>query len=265
MAGNSVFQRKTVWVTGASGGIGEALAKQLAGEGAQLILSARSADKLNALNAALGGGHRVLPLDLLDLKAVQAAVDGLRGDGAIPDMLINNAGISQRSLVLETDFEVYRQLMELDYFSVVYLTKALLPDLIAKQGTVVTISSVAGKMGTRLRSGYSAAKFALFGFMDALRAETYATGLKVIMVAPGMVATDVARNALTADGSSQGHDDSGIAAGIDVDQCAAAIVRGIASGKEDFMVASAREKFAVRLGRYWPAMLRKLMRNVRVT
>lgn len=258
------FDGKIVWITGASGGIGKALAVGLAKKGAHLILSARNESLLNSLNKELGGNHRVIPLDMTDYDAVQKAVDSLIAEGAVPDVLVNNAGISQRSLTIETDMDVYRRLMELDYFAVVYITKALLPAMLEKKGMVVTVSSVAGKMATRLRSGYSGAKFAVYGFMDALRAESHAQGLKVVVVAPGMIATDVAKNALVGDGNHQGYDDTGTAAGIDVNVCASRIIKGLEAGKDEIVVAGAREQAALLLNRFWPSQLRKFMRTAKV-
>ena len=167
------YNNKTVWITGASSGIGEELAKQFAEQGAKVILSARNIDKLNQVKDELKGeGHRVIPLDLskpeMVLQDVSEKLDSL---GPI-DILINNGGVSQRSLFLENDFKVYRQLMEVNYFCLISLTKAVLPSMVArKSGSVVAISSVAGKVGSKFRTGYSGSKYAVIGFMDCLRAE----------------------------------------------------------------------------------------------
>ena len=187
------YNNKTVWITGASSGIGEELAKQFAEQGAKVILSARNIDKLNQVKDELKGeGHRVIPLDLskpeMVLQDVSAQIDSL---GPI-DILINNGGVSQRSLFLENDFKVYRQLMEVNYFGLIALSKAVLPSMVArKSGSVVAISSVAGKVGSKFRTGYSGSKYAVVGFMDCLRAEVAEHNIHCLTICPGSIKTAI--------------------------------------------------------------------------
>jgi len=196
---------KVVWITGASSGIGEALAYELARQGATLVLSARRVEALDAVRArcARADAHLVLPFDITYVDShVSLVAEVLEKLGRI-DMLINNAGVSQRSLVLDTALSVDRQIFETDYFAPVSLLKAVLPHMVAqKRGHIVAVSSLAGLVATPYRSAYSSAKAALLAFHDALRAETRAAGLKVSVVCPGFVATAIADAALVGDGTA---------------------------------------------------------------
>ena len=189
------LNNKRVWITGASGGIGKEMAIQMANAGAKLILTARSVEKLETLKESLAGDeHLICPMDLSKTEDIPGTVDKVITKVETIDILVNNAGISQRSLVKDTHLEVDRKIMELDYFSKVTLTKSLLPHMIKNQGgLIISISSVAGKIGTPMRSAYCAAKHALIGFMDALRAEVHANNIKVMVVTPGSVQTDISK------------------------------------------------------------------------
>ena len=198
------FAGKTVWVTGASSGIGEALARGLAGQGAAVVLSGRRADALARVAGEIGGETLVLPFEATDYDALPAIVaQALAWRGGV-DLLINNAGVSQRSLAVDTDFSVYRQLMEIDFLAPLRLTQLVLPHMIARRsGRIAIVSSVAGKLGVPLRTGYCAAKHACVGYFEALRAEVEtAYGVGVTVVLPGSVRTSVAINALNGSGES---------------------------------------------------------------
>lgn len=255
----STIKGKTIWITGASSGIGLALAEQLAAAGANLVLSARSEDTLQTLAERLPGTHLVLPLDLSrPEKAVHQAEDFLQDIQV--DMLINNAGISQRSLALETDFDVYRDLMEVNYFAVVALSKLVAPRLISQgEGHIVTVASVAGKVGTPRRSGYSGAKFAVVGFMDCLRAELADKQVRCLTVCPGFVHTQIAHNALVGDGSQQGKPDPDNAGGISAEECARQIIVAIKANKDEIIVGKGLSKLAPYLQRFLPGTLRRLV------
>ncbi|RUO26031.1 short chain dehydrogenase [Aliidiomarina minuta] len=255
----STINGKTIWVTGASSGIGLALAEQLAAAGANLVLSARNQDKLKSLADRLPGTHIVFPLDLSRPEKAMAKADHFLEDIQV-DILINNAGISQRSLALETDFEVYRDLMEVNYFSVVALSKMLAPHLIQQGGGhIVTVSSVAGKVGTKHRSGYSGAKFAVIGFMDCLRAELADKNVRCLTVCPGFVHTQIAHNALTGDGSQLGKADPDNAGGISAEECARQIIQAIQRNKDEIVVGKGLSKVAPMLQRFFPGLLRRLI------
>ncbi len=255
------FQGKTVWLTGASSGIGLAMAEQLAQAGAHLILTSRRQAALEQVKANLlhPERHRVLALDLAQPEQAANAAASALGDQVI-DILINNAGVSQRSAIIDTDLSVYRQLMEIDYFAVVALSKLVLPRMIErKSGQIVTVSSVAGKVGTKLRSGYNGAKFGVIGFMDSLRAETAEHNLVVTSILPGFINTQVAHNSLTGDGSALGKEDPDNAGGISAEECARKSLQAIAAGKAEVVVGAGLSKLAPLLQRFAPGLVRRMI------
>jgi dehydrogenase/reductase SDR family member 7B len=258
---------KVVWITGASSGIGEALAHNLAQRGARLILSARNAERLAAVQAACAHPerHMVLPLDLADPATLgPAAEEALARCGQV-DILIHNGGVSQRSLARETRFEVDRQILDTDFLGAVALTKAVLPAMLArKAGHLVVVSSLVGKIGTPLRSAYSAAKHALHGFFDSLRAELWQDGIRVTIICPGFIRTAVSENALTGDGSRQGTMDRAQARGMAPEVCAERIVRAVERGRDEVLIGGP-ERFAVYLKRFLPGLFNRFIRTARVT
>jgi len=261
------FTNKTVWITGASDGIGKELAIQMAAQGAKIILTARNTEKLNEVKASLKGeGHIVYPMDLLKVAAIPDAAKEVFAKAGQVDILINNAGISQRSLAKDTDLEVDRKIMELDYFAVVALTKEVLPQMLArKSGHIVTISSVAGKMGPPMRSAYCGAKHAVIGFMDSLRAESHADNIKVLVVTPGSVKTNISVNALEGDGKKHNVTDPLIANGIPVEVCTRKIVEGIKNNTSELLIADGKTRMAVYLRRFFPNLLFKAMTKMQAT
>src|ERR1700744_5738537 len=168
------LNNQVIWITGASSGIGEALARGLSAQGARLILSGRRTAELERVkhSCAYPESVQILPFDLIDSARLETVVpEAIALFGHI-DVMVHNAGISQRGLVAETDIAVHRQVMELNYFSYIILTKALLPHFMERRsGCFVVTSSVMGKIGTPMRSAYAAAKHALHGYFDCLRAE----------------------------------------------------------------------------------------------
>jgi dehydrogenase/reductase SDR family member 7B len=206
-----------------------------------------------------------LQLDLSDADSLPSkVVSALQHFGAV-DVMIHNGGISQRSLAKETTLEVDRRIMEVDFFGTVALTKALLPSMTArKQGHFVVISSLVGKFGTPMRSGYSAAKHALHGFFDALRAETHDDGIKVTIVCPGFIKTNVSVNALTSDGSKQATMDEAQANGMNADECAKRILRAVNAGKLEVYIGG-RERLGIYLKRFVPNTFARILRRAKVT
>ncbi|MEO1227976.1 MAG: SDR family NAD(P)-dependent oxidoreductase [Myxococcota bacterium] len=237
------FEGQNVWITGASSGIGEALAHAFAAEGAQLILSGRRLAALEDVAAELDAPSLVLPFEVTDYPSLPEKVDTAWGWKGRVDILINNAGISQRSLALDTAPEVYRELIDIDLLAPIWLTQLQLPKMVsAGGGHIVAISSVAGRIGVPLRTAYCAAKHGLIGYMDALRAEAETLhNIRVTNVLPGSVRTDVARNALTGDGSPRGRSDPNIEGGDDPNDCARAIVSAVAEGAPELIYAKGRE------------------------
>ena len=252
---------KTVWITGASSGIGEALAYELDKKGCKLILSSRKKAELERVKSQCEnpGNIGIVPLDLeafdeLEKKTSQA----LSIFGTI-DILINNAGISQRSLILDTDFEVYKRLMNIDYLGTLALSKALLPHFVSQNnGCFVTVSSLMGKFGSPYRSGYCGAKHALHGFFDVLRMEHEKDGIQVTLICPGFIQTNVAKNALTGNGNPQNTEDTATKNGLPVQLCAQKIIRAIERNKFEAYIGK-KEIMGAYLKRFFPKLLHKVV------
>lgn len=238
-----MFKGKTVWITGASSGIGAALARAFAGAGAKLVLSGRREDALAVVANACGPENcLVLPFETTDYRALEIKVAAAIGFTGSIDILVNNAGNSQRSLAVDTDFEVSRRIVEVDLLAPIALTQKLLPHLIGRERShIVNISSVAGKVGVPMRTAYCAAKHGLVGYGDALRAEGAMYGLNLLTVAPGSVRTDVSRNALNADGSRRGVSDKAIDEGLEPDFVAASILEAMEKGTREIVIADGME------------------------
>ncbi len=259
---------KVVWLTGASSGIGEALAYELAKKGAKLILSARRKEELERVKgnciAQAQPNIRTLPVDLAKPDTL-----GLSTEAAIQffghiDILINNGGISQRSKISETALVVDRQLMEVNYFGTIALTKYVLPHFVSRQqGHFVTMSSVTGKFGTPYRSGYAATKHALHGFFDALRAEHWKDNIIVSMMCPGFIHTPITLSALTGDGTPLQKMDEAQFKGKPASWCAAKIVKAIEQKKEEVYIGG-KEILAVYIKRWFPTLFTKIIRKAAV-
>lgn len=259
-----MFQGSCWWVTGASSGIGAALAQALSKAGASLILSGRNVSALNDVAASCEAKSLVLPFEATDYAAIPAVVDKAWGwagqHGGRISGLVNNAGISQRSLAVETGFDVYQKIVAVDLLAPIALTQALLPRMIkAGGGNIVAISSVAGLVGAPLRTAYSAAKHGLVGYHDSLRAETSHQGLQVLVVAPGSVRTNVSKNALGAAGETRGVSDAAIDNGLPPEDLAAQILDALRNGKRELVAAEGMEAEIVKLRRSNPDALFDLM------
>jgi dehydrogenase/reductase SDR family protein 7 len=259
------INNKVVWITGASSGIGEALAYELSQRNCKLILSARNIEKLEAVKLkCVNSEVVVLPFDLADFdNAKNHVAIALSFFGRI-DILINNGGVSQRSLISETDFEVDKKLIEVDYLGTVALSKALLPHFIQNQkGHFVTISSLMGKFGSPYRSGYCGAKHALHGFFDVLRMEHQKDNIDVTLICPGFVQTGVANNALTADGSKQNKDDAATSNGMNVAQFAKKLIKAVEANKFEVYIGG-KEVLGVYLKRFFPKLLHRVVLKSKV-
>lgn len=197
------YAGKTVVVTGAAGGLGQALCRRFAQAGAKIAALDRNAPAAEAFAAALAAeGHRAVGIacDVTDMAGAQAALDRAAEVLGGVDVLVNNAGISHFSRFKDTDVGVIHRVMDVNFFGAVHCTKAALPALLARQGQVVAISSIAGFSPLVDRTGYSASKHALHGFFDSLRAEVEDAGVAVTLVCPSFVATGIEANALGGDG-----------------------------------------------------------------
>ncbi len=226
----------TIWITGASSGIGKGLALALAPRGARLVLSGRNRAALDDV-AAQCPGSIVEAFEVTDLDALPAIVARVEQATGGIDWLVNNAGISQRSLGLDTDFQVYRTLMEVDFFAPLRLTQLVLPAMVQRRrGRIINNASVAGKVGSPLRTGYCAAKHAMVGWSDALRAEIAQYDVQVHVLTPGFVATGIGANALTGDGSQKGAGDDPVNGGISIAEAAEQIIAGVMANAPEIAV-----------------------------
>lgn len=265
----SAFKNQVIWITGASSGIGEALVKAFACQGARLVLSSRKESELQRVKdeciaaGASAGDLLVVPLDVVDYAAMPAALQTVLNAFGRIDKLINNAGTSQRSFCLETDLEVYRTMFELNVMGQIALTKAVLPVMVEQgSGHLLVTSSVAGKVGVPLRTGYCAAKHAVMGFFDALRTEVAHLGVRVTTITPGFIRTNIGANALTGSGDSFNKPDVDIEAGMDVTECAGVILRGIADGLEEIQVGVGPEMGLLELKRKDPTATFRLLEDM---
>ncbi|MHC9511342.1 SDR family oxidoreductase [Kangiella sp. M94] len=264
---DSAFQHKTVWVTGASSGIGEGLAYVLAKKGARLILSARRLDELERIKANCRNSerHHCVELDLAHSDHFESLVEQVINEYGPIDILINNAGLSQRSKVLDTGLEIHRRLMEVNYFGTVQLTQAVLPHLLERQqGGVITVSSLVGKFTTPLRSAYAASKHAITAYMDSLRAELHGQGVQFTTIYPGFIKTNLTYKALLADGSEQNKMDDAQEKGMSPEVCAEKILKAWCKGKAEAYIGG-KETYAIYIKRFLPKLFARMVRTAKVT
>lgn len=261
------FANRVVWITGASSGIGKALAEELAPRGALLVLSSRKEGDLELVRSGLHNKerHLVLPLDLgsgatyiNELKQVKHQFDRI-------DYLFNCGGVSQRSEAAETTLAVDRKIMEVNYFGTVALTKAILPIMREQQsGHIIAISSIAGKFGFFLRSAYSASKHALHGFFESLYLEEEKNNIHVTIVCPGKINTNISMNALTGDGEKHSVMDHNQVTGMSSEECARQILKAVERKKIEVLVGK-KEIKAVTLKRFFPGLFWKVIRKQKAT
>lgn len=262
------MKNKIIWITGASSGIGKSLAIELSKLDTKLILSSRNEATLTEVKNECENSQNitVLPIDLEKYddfdKTVAIAISFF---GKV-DILINNGGISQRSLAIDTNIDVDKRIMDVNYMGTVALSKAILPHFIANNsGHFVVTTSVVGKVATPLRSTYSASKHALHGFFDSLRAEVYKHNIDVTLVLPGYVQTDVSINALTGDGSKQNTMDTATGNGIPSNVFAKKMIKAIKKQKNEVVIGGFKETGSVYLKRFFPRIAAILVRKVNVT
>jgi short-subunit dehydrogenase len=262
------YKSKTVWITGASSGIGRALAKRFSEEKANLVLSSRNISELENLKSELKKYNNKVIIEVLDLTKQETfgvIVDRVIAEFGAIDLLINNGGISQRSLVEETALIVDRKLMEVNFFGTVALTKAVLPHMLKQGGgQIAVVTSVVGKFGFPLRSAYSASKHALQGFFDTLRAETQDRGIKVSIIIPGRIKTNISVEAIVADGSTHGKMDAGQEKGMGVEEAAEKMFEGLRKEKKEILVGR-KELIMVMIRRFFPFYYYKIVSKVKAT
>ncbi|MEM1195153.1 MAG: SDR family NAD(P)-dependent oxidoreductase [Pseudomonadota bacterium] len=235
------FKAKVAWITGASSGIGAALARDFASRGGHVVLSGRDETRLAQI-ADDCGETLLLPFDVRDeIALADATAKATAWKGHI-DLAVANAGISQRSRALKTSMQVYRDIIDIDLVAQIAFSQGLIGHMAERgSGSLAFISSIAGKVGVPMRSAYSAAKFGLAGYADALRAELSINGVSVHTIYPGSVATNVSRNALNADGSVRGVSDKAIDNGIPAEKAADIMLNSIAKGEREIIIAERAE------------------------
>lgn len=256
---------KVVWITGASSGIGEALAHEFAKEGAKLVLSARRKEELERVKKDLHlAEDRVLllPIDMLQPDTFKGYTQIVLQHFGKIDILVPNAGISQREKFLDIAPSDFQKLMDTNFTSVVLLTREVLPHMLAqKSGGILVTSSVSGKIGTAYRTFYSASKHAIQGFFDALRGEVWREGIQVTVACPGYIKTNISINAIGKDGKPFGKMDQNQANGISAQVCAQKMVKALKSGKNEIVIAGFKETLGTYLKRFAPALLWQLTKN----
>ena len=257
----------SVWITGASSGIGEACAYRYAEEGARLVLTSSSVNRLEPVAARgreLGATEvSILPYDLTCLDGIEALTDKAWDAMKGIDIVMLNAGISQRTNVEDTSMEMVRKIMEINYFAPVAIAKCLLPKMVGRgYGKIAVTTSIAGRFGFPLRCGYSSSKFALYGFFETLQAEYYEKGIRVTLVCPGRVQTNISRYALDKGGKPHGVMDPGQAGGMTAEAAARVITRAIAKEKKEVLVGR-KELLMVYIKRFFPGLCATLARKIK--
>lgn len=260
--------KKVVWITGASSGIGEALAYEFNKKGTNVILSARREEELRRVKENCENSEKtvkIVPLDLSDCASLPGKVqEALEQFGTI-DMLVNNGGVSQRAYAINSSMETIRRIMEINFFGSVGLTKALLPSMIKqKSGHIVVISSVMGKLGTEYRSAYAASKHALHGWFDCLRQEVHEHNIHVTLVCPGFIKTNVTYNALTAEGEKYAQMGDSHEKAMSPDEFASKLLPKLAREKEEVYIGGT-EILSIYMKRFFPRLLNRILRQVKVT
>lgn len=260
---------ETIWITGASSGIGEACAYRYASQGDQLILTSSSRERLDVVAERCrqygAADVFVLPSDLSDLEGVGLLVRQAWDRFGGIDILFLNAGISQRTSVEDTTMDMVRQIMEINFFAPVAITKAILPMMLnAGGGNIAVTTSIAGKFGFPLRCAYSSSKHALYGFFETLRTEYYNKYIRVTIVCPGRVRTNISLRALDKGGKPHGIMDPGQDKGMKVEDAARKIVKAIRKGKREVFIGRS-ELFMVDIKRFFPGLCAWLARRIKPT
>ncbi|MBK7851193.1 MAG: SDR family oxidoreductase [Bacteroidetes bacterium] len=254
---------KVVVVTGASSGIGRSLAIEFARNGYNVVAAARKVDQLETVKKDIekaGGKALIVATDVSKESDCERLMAETMATFGRIDVLINNAGISMRAVFEKTDLNVIRQLMDINFWGTVYCTKYALPHLLKSKGSVVGISSIAGKKGLPGRTGYSASKFAMEGFLETLRTENLKTGLHVLVACPGFTASNIRNTALAADGNTQGESPRDEKKMMQPEEVARRIYKAVEGRKRD-IIMTRDGKLTVFLNKFFPAMMDKVVYN----
>jgi dehydrogenase/reductase SDR family member 7B len=259
------LKNKVVWITGASSGIGLALSELLYNEGAKLVISGRNENQLKQIKDKLTNKDNclILPFDLKNIHEFKDLQKKVIDNFGRCDVLINNGGFSQRSKATDTPEELEREIMEIDYFAQVALSKSVLPNMVKNGGgKIVVISSIAGKFGFYLRSSYSAAKHALQGYFESLRLEEEENNISVLLVYPGKIKTNISVNAVLSDGKKHNSIDESFENCMSADECAKEIILAIKNNSEELLVGR-KEILMVKFKNYLPFVFRKVIRRIK--
>ena len=264
----NLFKDKLCWISGASSGIGEALAIELSKQGAKLVLSSSRPEKLERVaNECLNHTDycKMLAFDLSQPAEVEKSAKEFLHLYGTPFLLIHNGGISQRSMISETSMELHRKIMEIDFFSYVAITKIVLPKMIeAKEGYIAATSSISGKFGFPMRSAYASAKHAIQGFFETLRIEMSEHNISVTVAYPGRVRTNISFNALKADGTPHGVLDPGQAGGISSEKCAKKYIKAISKKRAEVLIGG-KELLMVHIKRFFPCLFFRIVKKIKPT
>ncbi|MFJ1268685.1 SDR family NAD(P)-dependent oxidoreductase [Legionella lytica] len=253
------LNNKAVWITGASSGIGEALAYELASSGARLILSARNQAELERVKNLCNNPerHSVVPLDLEQHHELETQALHVWDEYGPIDLLIHNGGISQRYLVADSVFALDKKIMDVNFFGAIALTRPILKNMLQRgSGHIAIVSSMLGLYGIQTRSAYSASKHALRGYFESLRNELADTQLKITLIYPGFINTNITQNSLLANGTSFGKKDKSHEHGIKPAVCARKIAHALYHEKPTVVIAGPKERFGAILARYCPLLFR---------
>lgn len=255
---------KVTIITGASSGIGLALAYEYAKHGAKLVLAARNTDKLKELQKELiakGNDVIIVSTDVTKEKDCINLINKTIEHFNRIDILINNAGISMRALFKDLDLDVIRQVMDVNFWGTVYCSKYALPHLLKTKGSLIGVISIAGHVGLPCRTGYSASKFAVRGLLDSIRVENFKLGLHVLVVAPGFTSSNIRNVALTSDGSKQGESPRDEEKMMSAEECAMHIANATMKRKNELILTFVEGKLTVFLNKWFPNLVRKLTFN----
>ncbi|MBS0000352.1 MAG: SDR family oxidoreductase [Cyclobacteriaceae bacterium] len=255
------MQNKVVIITGATSGIGRGCAEVFGREGAKIVFTGRDEKKMEEVNASLsclGIEHTGYLMDVSNERENRRLVENIIQRYGRIDVVINNAGISMRALLEDLDMAVFRKIMEINFFGTVYLTKYALPYILESKGTIVGVSSINGHRGTPARTAYTASKYAMEGFFEALRTEVMKRGVHVLVVSPGFTGTNIRNAALNAKGESQGESPRDENKMMTPEEVAKRILKGIRGRKRD-IVLTTQGKLVVFLNKWIPGLMDKIV------
>lgn len=258
------MKNKIVVITGGSSGIGKALAEEFGKQGSKILITARKADPLQSTKKELQAKGITIEAMVADASSEadnkKMVEEAIRIYGTI-DVLINNAGISMRALFEDIQLDVFRKVMDINFYGTVYATKFALPHILKNQGSIVGISSINGRRATPARSAYSASKYAMEGFLEALRTEVFKRNVHVLSVCPGFTSSNIRNAALTADGTSQGESPRDEGKMMSAEEAAAHVYRAVVNRKRD-LILTTQGKLAVFLNKWMPGRMDKIVYNV---